>query len=159
MRQISCEEMVNLSDAYTGKQVELSLSPIHFVNTYHHFRLHEEDNVFILYDINSDTQQELIIDKENIDKINYSDGDVFDSTFSIILKDKQGRIDFTVSEEPILCNRCGKIIDTPYEPMWVINQQGEYGSRWDSEKRIVHFCDDCLAEIIGYENEEVNILN
>lgn len=154
MRQISCEEMVNLSDAYTGKQIEVSLFPIQSVNTYQHFRLREEGNVFAFYDIDSELPQELTIDKESIKEINFTEGNVFESVFSLVLNDGLGEVSFTVSEKPTICGKCGKIIDTPYEPMWSMNEVGGYGSRWDMERLIVNFCDDCMAEILG-ESENV----
>ncbi len=157
MRQISCEEMVNLSDAYTGKQVEVSLFPIQSISTFRHFRLREEDNVFALYDIDSELPQELIIDKESIKEINFTEGNVFESVFSLVLNDGLGEVSFTVFEKPTICTKCRKIINTPYEPMWSMNEVGGYGSRWDMERLIVNFCDDCMGEILG-DNENV-VLN
>ena len=155
MREINVQEMVTLSDTYTGKQVQVFMSPIQSIksmNTYQQFKLVDDGDNLEFYDININkpTMQEMIIPKDTIKEINYFEGsNIYDSVFSIVLKN--GQIDFTISEKPMVCKKCNKILDRHFDPSWQINKVGQYGSQWDNEKVIIDFCENCLLEFLGYK--------
>lgn len=157
MKTITCDEMVKLADQYAGKQVEISLSPfpIQSNNTYQHFRLNDVGDELKFYDINIDkpTPHELKINKKDIKEILYFGSNTYDSVFCIKLEN--GEIEFTVIEKPVHCVKCRKLIDTPYEQSWNLNQMGSYYSQYDMERITLNLCDDCLCEIIGYEDNKM----
>jgi hypothetical protein len=154
MRQITYEEFGQLVDDYSGKMVQVSIYPIRSLNTYQHFRCRDIGDNLEFYDINFDkpTMQEMIISKDNIKEILYTDGkNVYETEFSIVLEN--GEIELEISEEPVLCCKCGKLLDDYHEPFWKIDQTGDYGSRWDCERLHLEFCDNCLAEFVGYDDQ------
>ena len=158
MRQINCEEMVNLSDAYTGKQVQVFLSPIQSMNTYQCFRCRLDGDNLEFYDININkpTLQELIIPKDTIKEIQYSEGsNIYGSVFSIELFN-ESQIDFCISEKPMVCKKCDKLLDKHYDPSWQINQVGSYGSLWDNNRVVIDLCEDCLLKFLGYQDGEID---
>ena len=154
MREINCSELVSISDAYSGKQVQVFLSsPIQSMNTYQMFRLVDDGDNLEFYDININkpTLQEMMIPKDTIKEINYFEGsNIYDSVFSITLLN-ECQIDFAISEKPMICKKCGKILDRHFIPSWQINQIGSYGSQWDNERVVIDFCEDCLLEFLGYK--------
>lgn len=156
MRQINYQELETLIDAYTGKEVEVNLSPIKSSNTYSSFRCRNLGDMLEIYDINYDkpTTQELLIPKSDIKEIMYYEGsNIYESVFIIVLTN--GQVDLSISEQPTICHKCGKIIDTPYEPRWIINQVGDYGSQFDNEKVTIDFCDNCLTEFLEYKDQPI----
>lgn len=156
MRKINCQEMIHLSDSYAGKQVQVFLYPIRSMNTYQQFRCCEDGDNVEFYDININkpTMQELIIPKDIIEEIQYFEGkNIYDSVFSIILNN--GQIDFTISENPMICKKCNKILDRDFKPSWQINQVGSYGSQWDTERVIMDFCEECLVDFLGLKVGEI----
>jgi len=157
MRQISCEELVSISDAYTGKQVQVFLSPIQSMNTYQCFRCRDDGDNLEFYDININkpTMQELIISKDSIEEINYfEDKNIYKSAFSIILG--TGQVDFCISEKPMVCRKCNKLLDRHFDPSWQINQVGGYGSQWDNERVVIDLCENCLLKFLGYKDGEID---
>jgi len=157
MRQISCEELVSISDAYTGKQVQVFLSPIQSMNTYQCFRCRDDGDNLEFYDININkpTMQELIISKDSIEEINYfEDKNIYKSAFSIILGN--GQVDFCISEKPMICKNCNKLLDRHFDPSWQINQVGGYGSQWDNERVVIDLCENCLLKFLGYKDGEID---
>ena len=157
-REISINEMGKLLKDYQFKRVSVGLSPIWSENTYQQFScdLYGADDNIVFLDKQKDASQELRIVKENIEKIFYVASDsVFDSTFSILLKD--GRIDFTLDEKRIRCCICKKVINiSSMDTMWKINGCGNYGSLFEGEQLELSLCDHCLARILGYEDGEIN---
>jgi len=155
MREINVQEMVTLSDTYTGKQVQVFMSPIQSIksmNTYQQFKLVDDGDNLEFYDININkpTMQEMIIPKDTIKEINYFEGsNIYDSVFSISLFN-EGQIDFAISEKPMVCKKCGLLLDRHFIPSWQINKVGQYGSQWDNERVVIDFCEDCLLEFLGY---------
>lgn len=146
--------MVKLSDCFTGKQVEVALSPINSRNIYQQFRCRESGNNLEFYDINIDkpTQNELIIPKDTIKEIQYFEGEtIYGMVFSIILDNSQ--VDFCIYENPLFCKKCRKLLDRHYDSTWQIDQIGGYGSIYDNERVVVEICDDCLVKFIGDDNE------
>jgi len=160
MREINCREMVTLSDVYTGKQVQVFMSPIQSIksmNTYQQFKLVEDGDNLEFYDININkpTLQEMIIPKDAIKEINYFEGgNIYESVFSISLLN-EGQIDFAISEKPMFCKKCNSILDRNFDPSWQINKVGQYGSQWDNERVVIDFCEDCLLEFLGYKVGEI----
>jgi hypothetical protein len=51
----------------------------------------------------------------------------------------------------IYCDKCGKEIEQ-YEPMWNINQQGQYSSKLDGEHIHKQFCDKCLMKFLELDS-------
>jgi hypothetical protein len=51
------------------------------------------------------------------------------------------------------CDRCKKEIKEN-DPIWQINQIGQYGSIFDNERIHISFCDDCLSEFMGSDGEQ-----
>ena len=47
----------------------------------------------------------------------------------------------------VICDRCKKEIEDG-EPIWFINQQGEYGSMYDNKCVSVEICDNCLDDFM-----------
>ena len=152
MRKIDVQEMVNLSKSYDGKQVQVVLSPMQSINTYQQFRCRLNGNNLEFCDtnINKLIMQELLIPKDNIEEILYFEGkNIYESVFSIISNNCQ--VDFCISEKPMVCKKCRKLLDDYYESSWQINQIGSYGSQWDNERVVVDLCEDCLMEFLGYK--------
>jgi len=92
LREIEVNELITESDAFTGKEVQVFLSPINSKNTYKQFRLRNAGDNLELYDINIDnpTMQELIIPKDAIKEITYFEGEnIYNSVFSIALNHGQ----------------------------------------------------------------------
>jgi len=150
VKRINVQELVILADHFTGKQVEVSLSPVSSRNIYQQFRCRESGNDLEFYDINIDkpTPNELIIPKDTIKEIQYFEGKtIYSIVFSIILDD--GQVDFCIYENPLFCKKCGKLLDRHLDLTWQINQIGGYGSLYDNEKVVVEFCEDCLVKFIG----------
>jgi len=154
MKEISCNELISLSDGCSGKQVQVFLySPIQSMNTYEMFRLVDDGDNLEFYDININkpTKQEMTIPKDAIKEINYFEGsNIYDSVFSISLLN-ECQIDFAISEKPMICKKCNKILDKYFDPSWQINKVGQYGSQWDNEHVVIDFCEDCLLEFLGYK--------
>lgn len=156
MRQISYQEFERLVDTYTGKQVEINLSPIRSSNTYSHFRCRHLGDMLEFYDINADqpTNQELLIPKDDIKEIMFYEGNnIYESVFNLVLVN--GQVDFSISELPMICHKCGKILDKYYEPSWQINQIGSYGSQWDNQRVVVNLCEHHLLEFLGYKEGDI----
>lgn len=146
--------MISLVDNFTGKQVEVALSPINSRNIYQQFRCRESGNNLELYDINIDKpiQNELIIPKDAIKEIQYFEGEtIYGMVFSIVLEGNQ--VDFCIYENPLLCKKCGKILDRHLDLTWQINQIGGYGSLYDNERVTFEFCEDCLVKFLGDKDE------
>jgi hypothetical protein len=154
MRSITCEEMVKMVDMYSGKKVEISLtpSPIQSNNTYQHFRLRDIGDKLEFYDININkpTLQELIINKSDIKEIQYWGSNAYDSVF--IIKLENGSVEFCISENPIRCSKCGNILEPDCEQVWFLDQLGGYFSKLDMERITLNLCDDCLSIILGYDD-------
>jgi len=159
MREINYNELVSISDAYSGKQVQVFLSsPIQSMNTYQMFRLVDDGDNLEFYDININkpTLQEMMIPKDTIKEINYFEGgNIYESVFSISLLN-ECQIDFAISEKPMVCKKCDKLLDRHLIPSWQINQIGSYGSQWDNERVVIDFCEDCLLEFLGYKDGEID---
>jgi len=155
VRKIDVQEMVNLSKSYDGKQVQVVLSPMQSINTYQQFRCRLNGNNLEFCDtnINKLIMQELLIPKDNIEEILYFEGkNIYESVFSIISNNCQ--VDFTISEKPLNCRKCGKLLDKYFDQCWVIDQVGVYGSQWDNQKVSIELCEDCLMEFLEYEEKE-----
>ena len=155
MRKIDVQEMVNLSKSYDGKQVQVVLSPMQSINTYQQFRCRLNGNNLEFCDtnINKLIMQELLIPKDNIEEILYFEGkNIYESVFSIISNNCQ--VDFCISEKPLNCRKCGKLLDKYFDQCWVIDQVGVYGSQWDNQKVSIELCEDCLMEFLEYEEKE-----
>jgi hypothetical protein len=161
-KEISCEEMGNIlnNQGFLGKKMEVSLSsPVWSNNTYHHFdycydSIEEKNDVLVLFDRSREYSHELRINKDTIDKIIYSEGEtIFDTAFSIITK--TDRIEFCIAEKRIRCCKCCKVInEDPWASIWKINGIGNYGDKYfDNDNLSLSLCSDCLAKIIGYEDE------
>jgi len=153
-QEINIQEMGELLKNYQGKRVVVGIDPIWSENTYQQFDMDGTDDTIIFYDKQNDSSQELHIVKENIKKILHVASDsVFNSNFSIFLKD--GRIDFCLDEKRIRCCKCRKQINTnPMNTIWNISGQGNYSSVFEGEKLDLSLCDNCLAEILGCEDED-----
>jgi len=154
MREINCNELVSISDAYSGKQVQVFLSsPIQSMNTYQQFRCVQDGDNLEFYDININkpTKNEMVIPKDTIKEITYFEGsNIYDSVFSITLLN-ECQIDFSISEKPMVCKKCNVLLDRHFDPSWQINKIGQYGSQWDNEKVVIDFCENCLLEFLGYK--------
>lgn len=163
MRKIDVQQLVILADGFTGKQVEVALSPVNSRNIYQQFRCRESGNNLEFYDINIDkpTPNELIISEDTIREILYYEGEtVYDEVFSIIL-DNNGQVDFCIYENPLFCKKCHKLLDRHCDLTWQINQIGGYGSIYDNKLVCVEVCDNCLMDFIndGNEYKEKDLLN
>ena len=155
MRKIDVQQLITLSDSYTGKEVQVSLSPIQSQNIYKQFKCRDIGNSIEFYEISFDkpSAHELLINKEDIVEIQYfEDDNIYNTVFSIMLN--QGQVDFTISEKPLNCRKCGKLLDKYFDQCWVIDQVGVYGSQWDNQKVSIELCEDCLMEFLEYENKE-----
>jgi len=154
VKEISCNELISLSDVYSGKQVQVFLSsPIQSMNTYQQFRCVQDGDNLEFYDININrpTKNEMKIPKDTIKEIMYFEGsNIYDSVFSITLLN-ESQIDFAISEKPMVCKKCNVLLDRHFDPSWQINKVGHYGSQWDNEKVIIDFCENCLLEFLGYK--------
>ena len=158
MRKVDVQEMVRFLDGYLGKKIEVGISPVWLVQTYQHFGLNETENTFIFHDAGNENRQELAINKSQILEILLSEGeDVYDSVVSIELEN--GKIDFCISDMPVRCFKCHKIIDGPFETKWAIQGIGGYGSKFDGcGKMDIAVCDDCLYyKILGYVDGQFNL--
>jgi hypothetical protein len=51
----------------------------------------------------------------------------------------------------VTCDRCKKKIPEG-EPIWYINQQGEYGSKLDGDIISKQLCDDCMEDILNEDS-------
>ena len=157
-KEISCQEMGSLLEEFSHKRVVVDLSPIWSENMYQQFSydLYGADDNIIFKDCQKDSLQELHIVKENIEKILYMESDsVFSSVFTILLKD--GRIDFCLDEKKIRCCKCRNQINTnPTNTIWSVSGIGNYSSLFEGEKLDLKLCDQCLANILGYEDGETD---
>lgn len=160
IKKISTEQLINIvTNTYTGKQVQVMLSyykSTQSINTYQFFKIEELLHTIEFYDMNIDNQTpppQLTIHKNSIKEIQYFEGDdsnnIYDTMFSIITDN--GDISFTISEKPLVCKKCDKLLEKNVDLAWRINQVGEYGSQWDSERLTVDLCENCLTEFIGAE--------
>jgi hypothetical protein len=149
MKEISCQELIQLTDGYSGKNVELSLSPIQLRSIYQKFKCRDIGNEIEFWDFQiGKVLNELTISKDDIEKIICSgENDIYKSVFTIVLHNGN-KIDLTVCESPVKCYKCGLILEKYYQPVWHINQVGQYGSQWDNERMVVDICDDCLLEFL-----------
>lgn len=159
MRKITIQEMLSLSDSYSGLEVQVGLHPIDSRNIYQNFKLRDIGDSIEFFEMSfqkpRESIQELIIPKDDIVEIVYfGDDNIYNTVFSIILK--QGQVDFTINENPIYCKKCGKMFDKYFDQYWEINQMGGYSSRWDSEKVHIEFCDSCLTEFLEIEVGETD---
>lgn len=162
MKEITCEEMNGiLSNGFLGKKMEIGLSnPIWSVNTYRHFDFtydseNDKDDVLVLFDRDNEFPHQLRINKGQIDKILYLEGEtIFNSTFSIFIG--TDRIDICIDESPKYCCMCKKNISLdPYTSIWRITGVGNYGDKFfDSDKLNIPLCSDCLFyKVFGYTDE------
>ena len=154
MKEINCNELISLSDGYSGKQVQVFLSsPIRSMNTYQQFRCVDDGDNLEFYDININkpTKHEMTIPKDTIEEINYFKGkNVYSSVFSITLLN-ESQIDFAISEKPMICKKCNVLLDRHFDPSWQINKIGQYGSQWDNEHVVIDLCENCLLEFLVYK--------
>jgi len=152
MREINIQEMFQVLDEYLGKKVEVGTNPIWSVNTYQSFNYADKDSVLVFSDGDYTGRQEILIDKDQITEIVLTEGkDIYSSVVSIELIN--GKIDFTISENPTKCRLCRNIIDLPYETKWSIKGTGNYGSKFEDEKLDIPICDSCLYyKILGYKD-------
>jgi hypothetical protein len=147
-KTITCEKLIQLSDSYTGKNVEVAILPIQSNNIYQQFRLRDIGDELEFYDINigKPTLNELVINKSNIKEIHYYGSGTYDSVFEIILEN--GSIEFCVSEKPIICCGCGNVLESNEDQIWNLDQMGGYFSDYDMERIVLNLCDDCLKIIL-----------
>lgn len=56
----------------------------------------------------------------------------------------------TLEKKPLLltCDKCGYEFEE-YDPIWNINQQGQYGSMFDGDWICKRLCDDCVSGFIN----------
>jgi hypothetical protein len=152
MRKIKIKEMVKFLENYLGKQIEIGVSPLWSIQTYHHFNWTEIENTIMFYDAGDKERQEIVFDKDAIVEIILSEEkDIYESTISIVLKDN--RIDFCISSIPVKCFKCHRIIEEPYDTKWSIQGIGGYGSKFENDKLNIPVCDNCLYyEILEYKD-------
>lgn len=144
MRSVSYEESRELLNGFLGKQVEVDLSfPALSANTYKCFAWKDSADELKFYDRECEFPQGLIITRKDIKEIFYTEGkSIYSSVFTIILDEL--RIDMCVSEEPVKCCICDKVINVPIETNWKISGYGNYGSKFDGDQLDLDLCDDCL---------------
>ena len=51
--------------------------------------------------------------------------------------------------ESVICNMCGKPIDSRWDISLSVDKKWAYGTKWDGETHSFDICEDCYKELIG----------
>lgn len=140
---------ISTFNQFVGHKVELSTKDSRITYQYHNFNydVDFENDLVIMDDSDSDCKTYIPLNKIT-EIINLTD-DLYSTVVNVKYGDEQINICCAESRPALVkCDRCLHIFKDD-EQIWIINQQGQYGSQFDSERISKKLCDDCIETLVN----------